>query len=61
LAEIRSKYPKAYEKWSENDDRLLEQEFRNVRDMIELSKIFKRQPGAVKSRLAKLGLIQSLS
>lgn len=56
LAKIRAEYPKAYEKWMEGEDELLKQKFGEGANTEELSKIFQRQPSAIRSRLIKLGL-----
>lgn len=55
--EIRQVYPKAYEKWTAEEDERLKNEFRREESVEALAKLFLRQPGAIKSRLAKLGLI----
>jgi len=55
---IREEFPKAYEKWSELDDELLEISFQMDEDINELAKLFQRKPGAIRSRLKKIGLIK---
>lgn len=55
LREIRTKYPKAYERWSEHDDNLLGRKSEAGASVEELSELFQRQPGAIRSRLRKLG------
>ena len=57
LVQIRTQYAKAYEKWTEEDDTLLTQKFGGGMSIAELSILLQRQPSAVRSRLAKLGLI----
>lgn len=57
LARMRAQYPKAYEKWTEEDDSLLSQKFGEGMLMADLARLFQRQPSAIRSRLAKLGLI----
>ncbi len=57
LAKIRAKYPKAYEKWTEDEDNLLRQKFKEGANSQELSEFFERQPSAIRSRLVKLGLV----
>jgi len=57
LARIRTQYPKAYERWTEEDDTLVSQRFGEGMRMTDLAKLFQRQPSAIRSRLAKLGLI----
>jgi len=51
LAKIRAEYPKAYEKWTEDEDGLLKQKFSEGTSIEELSKALQRQPSAVRSRL----------
>ncbi|MBC8383660.1 MAG: DNA helicase RecQ [Candidatus Cloacimonetes bacterium] len=57
-SEIRKEFPKAYEKWLEKDDELLEQNYLSGTSIKELAKLFQRKPGAIRSRLIKNGLIQ---
>jgi len=53
---IRQKHPKAYERWTEDEDVLLVQKFREGTSTEELSKLFQRRQGAILSRLRKLNL-----
>jgi hypothetical protein len=55
LKQIRISYPNAYDKWTEFDDELLKQEFSNGASVSTLSKLFRRQPSAIRSRIRKLG------
>lgn len=55
IRQIRVSYPNAYDKWTEFDDELLKQEFIQGTSISGLSKIFRRQPGAIRSRIRKLG------
>lgn len=57
IQEIRQKYPKAYEKWTEKEDVHLKNEFNQGKTINELTDIFQRKPGAIRSRLKKLGLL----
>jgi len=57
IQEIRQKYPKAYERWTENGDIHLKNEFNQGKTINELANIFQRKPGAIRSRLQKLGLL----
>lgn len=61
LARIRAEYPKAYEKWTDEEDNSLKQKFGEGANTEELSKIFQRQPSAIRSRLIKLGLVTEQS
>ncbi len=51
---IRKDFPKAYEKWSEKDDELLEQNHLSGMNIKELAKLLQRKPGAIRSRLKKM-------
>jgi len=55
---IRKEYPKAYEKWTEHDDKLLKLSYQKDQNISELAKLFQRKPGAIRSRLKKIGLIK---
>lgn len=57
FAEIRKTYPNAYYPWEEKDDEKLERLFNEGLTTKELSNIFGRNRGAIRSRLRKLGLI----
>jgi DNA-directed RNA polymerase specialized sigma24 family protein len=54
--EVRQQHPKAYEKWSSNEDEELRKKYNEGMGISELASFFQRQPGAIQSRLAKLGL-----
>jgi len=58
LNDVREEYPKAYEKWTENDDKLLKESYLIDANISELAKLFQRNFGAIKSRLKKIGLIK---
>lgn len=53
---IRQKHPKAYEKWSTEEDERLMRQSRIGLSIAELSAMFERGPGAIQSRLARLGI-----
>ncbi|MGK7925738.1 MAG: hypothetical protein AB4290_10910 [Spirulina sp.] len=57
LAQIRKKYPKAYEKWTVEDDEELSALFEDGMKIMDLSQHFQRQPSAIRSRLKKLDLV----
>ncbi|MFY9463334.1 MAG: PIF1 family DEAD/DEAH box helicase [Candidatus Sungiibacteriota bacterium] len=57
LAQIRAKYPNAYRPWSDADDATLRDAFEHKPTTAQLAKHFGRQPGAIRGRLVKLGLI----
>ena len=55
---IRQKYPRAYVKWSQDEDENLKKEYASCQQIGELAQRFQRQPSAIRSRLQKLGLIE---
>jgi len=59
LEKIRQQHPKAYSKWSSEDDKLLQNKYDEGICVGELSQFFQRQPGAIRSRLWKLGIKKS--
>ncbi len=56
-AEIRKSYPAAYAKWNTEEDEALRRGFAENKPMETLAKIHQRKPGAIRSRLIKLGLV----
>jgi hypothetical protein len=57
LDRIPASHPNAYRKWSPEDDAALRDLFAQKTATAEMAKHFGRKPGAIYSRLAKLGLI----
>jgi|GEM_PF-605003 len=55
---IRQKYPRAYVKWSQDEDENLKKEYASGQQIGELAKRFQRQPGAIRSRLQKFRLME---
>jgi ATP-dependent DNA helicase DinG len=54
VLEIRQKYARAYEPWSDDEDRLLLKSNKEKWSTSTLAEIFQRQPGAITSRIKKL-------
>jgi hypothetical protein len=54
---IRQKYPRAYVKWSRDEDENLKNEYASGQKIGELAIKFQRQPAVIRSRLQKLGLM----
>lgn len=50
-------YPNAYSPWSTEDDKLLGKLYESGKTIDELTKLFGRNSGGIKSRLRKLNLI----
>ena len=57
LEKIRLQYPRAYEKWADDEDTRLQEGYNKGLSVPQLSETFRRQPGAIRSRLRKLGLM----
>lgn len=55
---VKLRYPKAYARWSEDEQELLQREFRAGNSVQALAELLNRQPGAVRIRLEKLGLVE---
>ena len=56
LEETRKKHPRAYEKWSDEEDERLRKAYKAGAKVKDLAADFARKPGAIRSRLKKLGL-----
>ncbi len=57
--DIRKQFPRAYEKWTPEEDDKLRRLLEKGADVNALAEALQRQPGAVTSRLRKLGLARS--
>jgi len=57
LKKIKENYANAYEPWKEEDDLRLKSLNSENKTISEIAQILMRQPGAIRSRLMKLGLI----
>lgn len=57
MEEIRQANPRAYEKWSDEEDERLRQLFHSQTPVKEIARVLQRQSSAVRSRLAKLNLV----
>jgi len=53
---IREKHPRAYTKWTKDDDTILGNEYLRGKTVEELADSFQRKQGAILSRLRRLGL-----
>ena len=58
VAAIRKEHSQAYAPWSEQDDEYLRSRFLEGATLEDLVSEFGRQPGGIRSRLRKLGLVQ---
>lgn len=56
ISVVKKEHQRAYERWSPEEDARLTSEFRSGVAVAELAELFQRQPSAIRSRLAKLGL-----
>ena len=58
LDDIREKYPKAYEKWTPEEENRLKELHGMELSIEELADQLGRQPGGIRSRLIRLGLLE---
>ncbi len=58
LLEIRKSYPRAYEKWTSEEETQLTELFRAGTEINHIAAELQRQPSAIRSRLGKLGLVK---
>ena len=56
INDIKQQYQKAYEKWTIEEEQVLVNKFEHGLSIKEIAAILERQPGAINSRLRKLGL-----
>jgi len=57
ISKIREQHPRAYEKWTPEEDKRLTGFFRSGLRVEQIVKELERQPGAISARLDRLGLI----
>ncbi len=57
VVDVRTKYPRAYEKWSDEQDKILKKSVQDGLAVGEIAKNLQRKPGAIRSRIRKLGLL----
>ena len=55
---IRQVFPKAYKKWTKDEDNELIGEYKKGMKIKEIAETHQRKKGAIHSRLKKLGLVQ---
>ncbi len=57
IEKVRQRYPRAYNRWSDEEDEQLKVKWQAGMSIRELASYCQRQPSAVRSRLIKLGLL----
>lgn len=57
IEEVRRAYPKAYAKWTKEEEDALRDKYLKGMTIEDLAAIFQRRPSAIRSRLRKLGLL----
>lgn len=57
ITDVRKSHPRAYELWTSEEDESLRQMVQAGENTKTIANIFKRQPGAIQSRIRKLGLV----
>ncbi|HNR31302.1 MAG TPA: hypothetical protein PKI11_10470 [Candidatus Hydrogenedentes bacterium] len=58
LRQVRKTHPRAYEKWTVEEDDVLRSAFHEGQTIAEIAAHLQRQPGGIRSRLCKHGLIE---
>lgn len=58
MEKLKSRYPKAFARWTDEEQELLSREFQAGNSIQALSELLNRQPGAIRIRLEKLGMIE---
>jgi DNA-binding NarL/FixJ family response regulator len=58
LTELRKKYPRAYEKWTEDEEKQVVSLYRSGKRIGEIAELLQRQRGAIRGRLEKLDEIE---
>ncbi len=61
VIDIRKSYPRAYEKWTESDDRQLRSFIEGRLTVAQMAGRLQRQRSAIRSRIRKLNLVEQLS
>lgn len=57
--EVQERHPRAYQRWTEDEDAELTEQFRAGRTVAEMSKMHERRPGGITARLVRLGLVDA--
>jgi len=57
IKESREKYPKAFTKWTDEEDKLLIEEYSKNKDLIHLSNVLQRSPKSIQIHLFDKGVI----
>jgi hypothetical protein len=57
MQRAKEQYPRAYERWTADEDERLRKLFQSGRDSTEIANLFQRQPSAIVSRMRKLGVV----
>lgn len=58
LDKLRQQYPRAYVEWTDREDNSLAEMFKKGAKIDDIARQHQRQPGAVRIRLRRLGLIK---
>jgi len=58
LEKLREEFPRAYMEWSDREDQALADMFHKGGKINDMAKRHQRQPGAIHTRLVRLGLIK---
>jgi len=61
VAKMKKQYPRAYERWSKEEERDLKDLYRKHLSINEVAAALQRQPGAISSRLARIRFVEGSS
>jgi uncharacterized protein (DUF433 family) len=59
ISKVREEFPRAFMPWKADEEARLVEQFKRGGKISDLARSHQRNPGAIRSRLAKLGLISS--
>ncbi|MEW5995523.1 MAG: DUF433 domain-containing protein [Candidatus Zixiibacteriota bacterium] len=58
LEELRKKHPRAFERWTEAEEKKLVELYRGGQRIGDIARVMQRLPGGIRARLVRLGLIE---
>lgn len=56
LSKIVQRYPRAYDKWSPDEEQRVAELYKEGKTLREIAAVVERQPNAIRSRLEKMGM-----
>ncbi len=59
VSKVREEFPRAFMPWKTDEEAQLIEQYRKGAKITDIARMHQRNPGAIRSRLIKLGLIQT--